>query len=71
MEKLFAVLFVAPIGFVVILFFSLLFAVITQLAWSGSVAQVFHLPELTFFQAFWLNVLGGMVFKGSSSASSK
>lgn len=69
MEKLIAGLLVGFIVFCMVLVFSLLFAVITQWAWAGSVAQIFHLPELNFWQAFWLNVLGGMVAKGSSGSS--
>lgn len=41
------------------------FAFITQWAWDGSVAEIFHLPEITYWQAFWLNILGGMLCKGS------
>ena len=71
MDKLLAFIVIAFLSFLLILFFALLFAVITQWAWAGSVAQIFHLPELTFNQAFWLNVLGGMVCKGSSGSSNK
>lgn len=71
MEKLVAAVFIALIAFCLIMFFSLLFAFITQWAWAGSVAQIFHLQPLEFWQAFWLNVLGGMVCKGSSGSSSK
>lgn len=70
MDKLLALLFGALLIFVVVMFFAFLFAVITQWAWAGSVAQIFHLPELDFWQAFWLNVLGGMVCKGSSTSKS-
>ena len=70
MDKLIAGLFMFLVVFVVTLAFSLILAVVTQWAWSGSIAQIFHLPELTFFQAFWLNVLGGMVCKGSSGVKS-
>ena len=49
--------------FIIIVVLALLFAVITQWAWAGSVAQIFHLQPLTFMQAFWLNVLSGMLFK--------
>lgn len=71
MEKILLMVAAAVFGFAIALLFAFIFAIITQWAWAGSVAQVFHLPELTFNQAFWLNVLGGMVFKSSSSVSSK
>ena len=67
MDKLLAVMFGAVAIFAMLVFFAFLFAIITQWAWAYSIAQIFHLPELTFSQAFWLNVFGGMVFKGSSS----
>lgn len=70
MEKLIVALFGALFLFVLTVFFAFLFAVITQYAWANSVAQIFHLSELTFWQAFWLNVFGGMVFKGSSVSKS-
>lgn len=71
MDKLLAGLVVGIVMFMFILALSFLFAIVTQWAWAGSVAQVFHWPELDFWQAFWLNVLGGMVCKGSSASSSK
>jgi hypothetical protein len=62
----------AGIGlFILVCALGLLFAVVTQYTWAHSIAEIFHLPELTFWQAFCLNVFGGMVFKGSSGSSSK
>jgi len=69
MEAFVKIVGVVVVAFFTIMFVSALFAVITQWAWSGSVGQIFHLPDLTFWQAFWLNMLGGMVCKGSSSSS--
>jgi hypothetical protein len=69
MEKFAAFIGGALIIFLMVVLMALLFAIITQWAWAGSVGQIFHLPDLTFFQAFWLNVFGGMVFKGSSASS--
>ncbi len=68
MDKLVVGLF--GFGFVLlfVFLFSLLGAIITQWAWSNSVGEIFHLADLTFWQAFWLNVLGGMLFKSSASA---
>lgn len=71
MDKLIAGLFVAGLMVLMVLVFSFFFALITQIAWAYSVAEIFHLPELTFMQAFALNVLGGMVCKGSNTASAK
>ncbi len=71
MKELMAVLGFAAFGFLLILFISFLGAVVTKIAWAYSVAEIFHLSELTFLQAFALNVLGGMVCKGSNASASK
>lgn len=71
MDKLIAGLLVGLMVFCLVLLLSFVFAIVTQWAWAGSVGQIFHLADLTFMQAFWLNVLGGMIAKGSSSGSSK
>jgi hypothetical protein len=71
MTKLMAALFAMVFVFTLVLMFAFIFAIITQWAWANSIAQIFHLQELDFWQAFWLNVLGGMVCKGSNSAASK
>ena len=70
MDKLIVGLFGFALILVFVFLFALLGAIITQWAWANSVAEVFHLADLTFWQAFWLNVLGGMLCK-SSSVSSK
>lgn len=71
MAKLITIVLTLLFGAFLVLVISLLFAIVTKWAWAGSVAQIFHLPELTFMQAFWLNMLGGMVFKSASTSSSK
>jgi hypothetical protein len=70
MDKLVGAIFAAIFMFMMVMFFAFLFAIITQWAWEGSIAQIFHLPNLTFWQAFWLNTLGGMLCKSSSVSSS-
>lgn len=71
MSKFFVVVVASMAVFGLVLVFAFVFAFVTQMAWDGSVGEVFHLPNLTFFQAFWLNMLGGMVCKASSSGSSE
>ena len=66
MDKLIALIFMSLFAFGVVVVFSLFGAIVTQWAWEGSVAQIFHLPGLSIWQAFWLNLLGGMVCKSSS-----
>ena len=66
MDKLIA-MFALAIGLLMFIFlFAFLSAFITRIAWEYSVAQIFHLPLLTYWQAYALNILGGMVCKSSS-----
>jgi hypothetical protein len=69
MDKLIAMLLVALLGFLAIAFFAALFSFITQWAWSGTLVPLFHFPELSLFQAWQLNILGGMLCKGSAVSS--
>ena len=62
MDKIIAGLLLGFTIFAAVLGLSLLFAIVTQIAWEHSVAEIFKLPLLTFWQAFWLNVLGGMLY---------
>lgn len=57
--------------FVIGLIFSFLGAIITQYAWDHSVVELFKFPEISFWQAFCLNLLGSMVCKSSARSSSK
>lgn len=57
--------------FILGILISLLFAWVTQIAWQYSVGEIFHLPNLTFWQAFWLNMFGNTVVRSSSSSSKK
>jgi hypothetical protein len=70
MDKLIGFLGVAILGLAFIFLLAFILAWITQWAWSGSVAQIFHLTELTYWQAYCLNVLGGMLCKNSSVSKS-
>jgi uncharacterized membrane protein len=54
---------------VMVFVLALLGAIVTQYAWDHSIAEIFKLPEISFFQAFCLNLFGGMVFKSSGSSS--
>ena len=53
--------------FLMILVFAFVFAIITMWAWNNSVAEIFHISEIGFMQAWWLNILGGMLFKSTVS----
>lgn len=70
MEKLVGAIIVFLFTVTLIVFLSLLGAIITQYAWNLSLAQIFtmRVPEIDFWQAFWLNLLGGMLFKSSGNS---
>lgn len=68
MEKVIGAVFVALVVGVLIALFG---AIFTQYAWDHSVAEIFKLPEISFWQAFCLNMLGGVCRSSSSSSSSK
>jgi len=70
MTKLFAALAVIPAVLFILFLLALITAIITQYAWSQAIVPIFHLPDLTFWQAFWMNVLGSMLFKSSSVSKS-
>jgi len=68
--------FAEAIGYIILGLFiavivSLLMAWLTQIAWRDSVGEIFHFPNITYWQAFWLNMLGSQLFKSYSTSSSK
>lgn len=67
MTKLLGGLSVLVLTFLFSLLMAALLAIVTQVAWEGSVVEIFHFAPLSFGQAFWLNVLAGMLFKQTSS----
>jgi hypothetical protein len=71
MDKFIKVLGVFAFTVCCIFMLAFLFAFITRWAWSGSIVPIFHVQEITYWQAYWLNVLGGMVCKGTSSYNFK
>lgn len=50
-----------------VLGFSLLFAIPTMLLWNWLMPAIFGLTKITFWQAFGINFLSGLLFKSSSS----
>jgi hypothetical protein len=68
MDKLFAFFVGALLVFIGVVLVAGLFAIVTQWAWSGTLVELFHFPELSLFQAWKLNILGGLLCKGSSSS---
>jgi len=71
MDKILAMLVIVLGGFALVLIAAAIFSVVTMFAWDHSIAQITTLPQLNLTQAFFMNVLGGMLFKSSVSASKK
>jgi hypothetical protein len=71
MDKIIAALLVILGGFALVLIVAALSSVVTMFAWDHSIAQVTTLPQLNLTQAFFMNVLGGMLFKSASLSASK
>lgn len=71
MEKF--VLFVGAIvlAFVLIVGFSLLFALPVMWLWNCLMPEIFGLTTITFWQALGLNVLSGLLFRSTNTNSSK
>jgi hypothetical protein len=44
---------------------AILFTLPLQLLWNWLMPQLFNLPELTFWQAFGLNMLAGILFRSN------
>ena len=51
--------------------FALLCALPTMWLWNYLMPDLFHLAHIGFWQAFAMNWLCGILFKGSSTSSSK
>lgn len=56
------------LGLVVVL--AIVLALPTYFLWNYLMPDLFGLGEITFWQAFWLNVFTSILFKSSSSGSS-
>lgn len=71
MDKLF-IIFAAVLGFVALaVALSALFALPVMWLWNGLCTELFHLPTITFMQAWGLQILCGFLFKSSSSGTGK
>jgi hypothetical protein len=63
MEKFLVAVVGGLMVFVLLVVLAFVFAVVTMWAWNNSVAEIFHISEIGFMQAWWLNVLSGVLFK--------
>jgi hypothetical protein len=58
-------------GFLIIAIVALLLAWVTMVLWNWLMPDIFGLKLITFWQAFGLNLLTGVLFKNSSSSTTK
>lgn len=65
MDKLLAGVAALVLAIAGIAFFAFLLALPFMLAWNYVVPDVFHLPELTWMQAWALEFVGATLFKSS------
>ena len=56
----------AVAGTILLIILDLFLALLTQFAWSYSVGEIFHLPNISFLQALCLNLLGYTIFHRGS-----
>jgi uncharacterized membrane protein len=62
--------FNAVVGVIVlVIVFSLLFALPVMWLWDWLMPTIFGLPEITLFQAWGLSALSGLLFKSNTSTS--
>jgi len=62
--------FNAVVGVIVlVIVFSLLFALPVMWLWDWLMPTIFGLPEITLFQAWGLSALSGLLFKSNNSTS--
>ena len=50
---------------------ALVFALITEWAWNGTMPVIFGLPTITFWQGFQLNLLSGILLKSTQNNTNK
>ena len=71
MEKIFAGIIVF-LGFMLLIFILAgISGIVVMLLWNWLMPSIFHLREINFWEAWGLAWLCGILFKGSSSSSSK
>lgn len=68
LDDIFTFVGAAFIVAVIVFGFALLFALPTMWLWNWLMPQIFGLKVITFWQALGLNILCGILFKGSSSS---
>lgn len=71
MEKLLAAVFVFVMFVVIVVLMGALCALPVMWLWNGILPNLFAFPHIGFLQSWGLLILCGLLFKSSSSSSSK
>ena len=71
MDKVFIIIGIAVTFVTVLVLMSLVFAIPTYYLWNWLMPKLFHLPEVTLFQAWGINFLTSILFKSSSTGKTK
>ena len=70
MNDLIVGVFIGFIALVMYAFFALLTAIVTMLLWNWLMPIIFGLPNITYWQAYGLQILIALLFSGTKSSSS-
>lgn len=65
MNSLIQALVLFVVGIALIVFLSFLLALPVMLLWDAVIPSIFKLPEITWLQAWGLNLLCGLLFKSN------
>jgi hypothetical protein len=67
MNKTFAILSAFAVGLTAYSIITFISAFLVQLFWNNSVPDLFRVPEITYWQAWFLNMLCVVLFKSSGT----
>ena len=68
MKKTFAIFSAFAVGLAAYSIITFISAFLVLLFWNNSVPDLFHVPEITYWQAWFLNMLCVVLFKNSSTS---
>jgi hypothetical protein len=71
MDKFFIVVGSVVVGAASYALIGLLMAWLVEVCWNQLIPEIFHLPFISYWQAFGLYILCGLLFKAAPSTSSK
>jgi hypothetical protein len=70
MVSFLAAILAIAIAFFVMIVVDLVLAVPLMFAWDGVMPHVFHLPTISYWQAFAMLIVAGLLVKSTSSSTS-